>query len=88
MRLSPFSSTEGKEFLFKAAGFRVKVDDRNEKMGKRIRESEMQKIPVMLILGDKDIENQTVSVRRRTEGDLGAMSLEAALTLFAQYRDA
>jgi threonyl-tRNA synthetase len=48
----------------------------------------MQKIPVMLILGDKDIENQTVSVRRRTEGDLGAMSLEAALALFAQYRDA
>ena len=72
----------------KAAGFRVKMDDRNEKMGKRIRESEMQKIPVMLILGDKDIENQTVSVRRRTEGDLGAMSLEAALALFAQYRDA
>ena len=58
----------------KAAGFRIKMDDRNEKMGKRIRESEMQKIPVMLILGDKDIENQTVSVRRRTEGDLGAMS--------------
>jgi len=72
----------------KAAGFRVKMDDRNEKMGKRIRESEMQKIPVMLILGDKDIENQTVSVRRRTEGDLGAMSLEAALALFAQYQDA
>ena len=72
----------------KAAGFRVKMDDRNEKMGKRIRESEMQKIPVMLILGDKDIENSTVSVRRRTEGDLGAMSLEAALALFAQYRDA
>jgi threonyl-tRNA synthetase len=57
-------------------------------MGKRIRESEMQKIPVMLILGDKDIENQTVSVRRRTEGDLGAMSLEAALALFTQYKDA
>ncbi len=64
------------------------MDDRNEKMGKRIRDSEMQKIPVMPILGDKDIENQTVSVRRRTEGDLGAMSLEAALALFAQYRDA
>ncbi|MCW3054215.1 MAG: Ser-tRNA(Thr) hydrolase / threonyl-tRNA synthetase [Chthonomonadales bacterium] len=72
----------------KAAGFRIKMDDRNEKMGKRIRESEMQKIPVMLILGDKDIENQTVSVRRRTEGDLDAMSLNDALALFAQYRDA
>jgi len=72
----------------KAAGFRIKMDDRNEKMGKRIRESEMQKIPVMLILGDKDIENQTVSVRRRTEGDLGAMSLNDALALFAQYQNA
>ena len=76
------------EQLKDSDGFRVEVDDRNEKMGKRIRESEMQKIPVMLILGDKDIENQTVSVRRRTEGDLGAMSLNDALALFAQYRDA
>ena len=48
----------------------------------------MQKISVMLILGDKDIENQTVSVRRRTEGDLGAMSLESALALFTQYLNA
>lgn len=72
----------------KAAGYRIKMDDRNEKMGKRIRESEIQKIPVMLILGDKDIENRTVSVRRRTEGDLGAMSLEDALALFAQYKEA
>lgn len=72
----------------KAAGFRAEVDARNEKMAKRIRESEIQKIPVMLVLGDKDIENRTVSVRRRTEGDLGAMSLEAALDLFVQWRDA
>ena len=70
------------------AGFRATVDGRNEKMNKRIRENEMQKVPIMLILGDKDIENSTVSVRKRTEGDLGAMSLEDAIALFKTLRDA
>ncbi|HLK60270.1 MAG TPA: threonine--tRNA ligase [Chthonomonadaceae bacterium] len=68
------------------AGFRAEVDDRNEKMGKRIRENEMQKVPIMLILGDKDIENNTVSIRKRGEGDLGAKSLEEALALFDEMR--
>ncbi len=54
------------------SGFRADVDGRNEKMGKRIREAEMQKIPVMLVCGDRDVEAGTVSVRRRGEGDLGA----------------
>ena len=58
-----------------AAGFRAVSDARNEKMARRIRENEMQKIPVMLIIGDTDIENGTVSVRRRGEGDLGAKSV-------------
>ena len=71
-----------------AAGFRAEVDARNEKMGKRIRENEMQKVPVMLVVGDKDIENGTVSVRRRGEGDLGAQSLDEAIALFQQLRDA
>ncbi len=70
------------------AGFRSAVDGRNEKMGKRIREAEMQKIPAMLIVGDRDIENGTVSVRRRGEGDLGAMPLESAIALFKEWRDA
>lgn len=70
------------------AGFRSAVDGRNEKMGKRIREAEMQKIPAMLIVGDRDVENGTVSVRRRGEGDLGAMSLESAIALFTEWRDA
>ena len=61
--------------LLNEAGFRAHNDNRNEKMGKRIRENEMQKVPVMLIIGDKDIEGGTVSVRRRTEGDLGAKSI-------------
>jgi threonyl-tRNA synthetase len=59
----------------KEAGFRAAVDSRNEKLGKRIRENEMQKIPVMLVMGDKDIAAGTMSVRRRGEGDLGAKSL-------------
>ena len=57
------------------AGFRVEVDERNEKIGKKIREATLEKIPYMLVVGDRDMENQTVSVRLRTGEDLGAMSL-------------
>ena len=57
-----------------AAGFRVETDERNEKIGKKIREAQMMKIPYMLVVGDRDIENGTVSVRHRSEGDLGAMT--------------
>ena len=60
-----------------AAGFRVETDERNEKIGKKIREAQIQKIPYMLVVGDRDIENGTVSVRHRSAGDLGAMSLDA-----------
>ncbi len=59
-----------------AHGMRVEIDTRRETLGKKIREAQMQKIPYMLIIGDKDIENNTVGVRCREEGDLGAMSLE------------
>ena len=57
-------------------GFRVEVDGRNEKIGKKIREAQLEKIPYMLVVGDRDMEAGTVSVRHRAEGDLGAMSLE------------
>ena len=57
------------------AGFRVEVDGRNEKIGKKIREATLEKIPYMLVVGDRDMENQTVSVRLRTGEDLGAMSM-------------
>jgi len=59
-----------------AQGFRVEVDTRNEKIGKKIREATLEKTPYMLVLGDRDIENQTVSVRMRSGEDLGAMSQE------------
>jgi threonyl-tRNA synthetase len=67
-----------------AAGFRAEMDARNEKMGKRIRENELQKVPVQLILGDRDVENGTVSIRRRGEGDLGAKTVEEAIAYFAE----
>ncbi|MGN1003254.1 MAG: threonine--tRNA ligase [Oscillospiraceae bacterium] len=57
-------------------GYRVEVDERNEKIGKKIREAQLAKTPYMLVVGDRDVENQTVSVRLRTGEDLGAMSLE------------
>ena len=60
-----------------ASGFRVEVDHRNEKIGKKIREATMEKVPYMLVVGDRDMENGTVSVRHRSGEDLGAMSLDA-----------
>ena len=57
-------------------GYRVEVDDRSEKIGYKIREAQLQKIPYMLICGDNEIADSTVSVRSRKNGDLGAMKLE------------
>ncbi|MBP3600226.1 MAG: threonine--tRNA ligase [Clostridia bacterium] len=58
-----------------AKGMRVELDDRNEKIGYKIREARLQKVPYMLIIGDSEVENGAVSVRRRGEdGDLGAMN--------------
>ena len=59
-----------------AKGMRVEMDDRSEKIGYKIREAQLEKVPYMIILGDKDIEGNTVSVRARKAGDLGAMTLE------------
>ncbi len=60
-----------------AAGIRVEVDDRSEKIGFKIRSAQLEKVPYMLIVGDKDIENNTVSVRSRKDGEKGAMSVES-----------
>jgi threonyl-tRNA synthetase len=59
------------------AGFRVEIDSRNEKVGKKVAEAETQKIPYMLVVGDRDSANATVSVRQRGGADLGAMPLES-----------
>ena len=59
-----------------AQGFRVEVDKRSEKIGKKIRETTLEKVPYMLVVGDRDMENATVSPRHRSGSDLGAMSLD------------
>ena len=57
-------------------GFRVEVDDRGERMNQKIRQAQLQKIPYMLVVGDREQEQGAVSVRQREEGDLGSMALE------------
>ena len=59
-----------------AQGYRAEADYRSEKLGYKIREAQKEKIPYMVIVGDKDLENHTVSIRHRSGEDLGAMSLE------------
>ena len=61
---------------FENEDIRVEVDDRQEKTGYKIREAQMQKIPYMLVVGDKEVENNTVSVRTREDGDIGAIKVE------------
>ena len=68
-------------------GFRVEVDYRNEKIGKKIRDAQMEKVPYMVVVGDRDMENGTVSPRHRTDGDLGAMSLDAFVALLRRVVD-
>ncbi len=69
------------------AGFRVEVDHRSEKLGYKIREAQTMKIPYMVVVGDKDMENNTVSIRHRTGEDLGAMSLDAFAALLKDEVD-
>ncbi len=68
----------------RAAGLRVEVDTRDEKIGKKIREAQMEKLQYMLVLGDAEIEQGTVAVRSRREGDLGTM---AEADLIAKLQD-
>ena len=63
----------------KEVGYRVTVDDRSEKVGKKIREAQLEKIPFMLIVGDKEKDNGHVSVRHRAQGDIGVMPREKFL---------
>ena len=61
---------------YRKAGIRIEVDDRNEKIGYKIREAQLQKIPYMLVVGGKEEENEAVSVRSRFKGDEGQMKLD------------
>jgi threonyl-tRNA synthetase len=65
-----------------AAGLRVEVDYRSEKMGLKIREAEKQKIPYMLVIGDKEVENQSLALRKRKEGNIGVMNIQETIERF------
>ena len=68
-------------------GFRTEVDYRNEKIGRKIRDAQTEKVPYMVIVGDRDTENGTVSPRHRADGDLGAMSVDEFSALLKRVVD-
>jgi len=73
-RINEYAEQVGQEL--RAAGLRVDVNVRSDKIGAKIRDAQMQKVPFMLVLGDREIEENKVAVRERTKGDIGAMSLD------------
>ena len=73
--------------VLEGMGYRVEVDYRNEKIGKKIREATLEKVPYMLVVGDRDMENGTVSPRHRSGEDLGAMSFEDFAALLKDVVD-
>ncbi len=70
------------EFL--KSGLRVEIDTRDEKLGRKIRDAQLQKIPYMIVLGDKELANKNIAVRERSKGDLGSMSVDEFKNLLAQ----
>ncbi len=64
----------------KEKGFRVEFEERNETLGKKIRFAEIDKVPYILIIGDKEVDSKTVAVRRRKEGDLGCMDIDSLVS--------
>ena len=70
-----------------ALGMRVEVDDRNEKIGYKIRQAQLAKIPYMLVIGDKEVQSGTVSVRSRKLLDMGSMSADDAIAMFKKEID-
>ena len=79
-------AAQGVAEKLRAADFRVQVDARPEKMGAKIRDAQMQKVPYMLVLGGREAESGTISVRSRVAGDQGAMPLEAFIAKMDEER--
>ncbi|MFN2578172.1 MAG: threonine--tRNA ligase [Pyrinomonadaceae bacterium] len=73
-RINEYAETVAEQL--RAAGLRVEVNVRSDKIGAKIRDAQLQKVPFMLVLGDREMEQGQVAVRERTKGDLGAMSLD------------
>ena len=79
IRIIPISEKHieyAKKIKKELADFRIELDDQNETMGKKIRQGEMQKIPYLLIVGDEEIKNNSISVRERSKGNIGAMKID------------
>lgn len=72
---------------FRNAGFRVKLDNRSEKIGYKIRDWETQKVPYMVVLGDKEKQNGNISVRAHKKGDLGIFEIDAFINSISEERD-
>ncbi len=68
--------------ILQSHDIRCEIDFRDEKLGKKIRDAQMQKVPYMLVIGDREVENKQVAVRERSRGDLGAMNIEDLIHLF------
>ena len=67
-----------------SADIRAEVDDRNEKIGKKIRDTEMMKVPYMLVVGEKEMNENKASIRRQGKGDLGAKSIDEFINEIVQ----
>ena len=73
--------------LLKKADIRAEIDDRNEKIGKKIRESEMNKIPYMLVVGEKEMTDKKVALRKQSKGDLGTKTISELLEFLNEEID-
>ena len=83
-RINEYADFVAKEL--REAGFRVEANLKSDKIGAKIRDAQLQKVPYMLVLGDKELEEQKVAVRERKQGDIGAMSLEEFREIITQQK--
>lgn len=84
-KFQPYANEVAKEL--KTKGVRIEVDERNEKIGKLIRDTELDKVPYMLIIGEKEMNERTVAVRRHGQGDQGAVTIDAFATQIKEEVD-
>jgi len=84
-RINDYADSVASEL--KNAGFRVESNSRSDKIGAKIRDAQLQKVPFMLVLGDKEFEEKSVAVRERKQGDIGAMSLDEFIEMIRRQKE-
>lgn len=84
-RINDYADSVASEL--KNAGFRVESNTRSDKIGAKIRDAQLQKVPFMLVLGDKEFEEKSVAVRERKQGDIGAMSLDEFIEMIRRQKE-